>query len=66
MNKTILAAAVVAVFAAAPATAGNYSAPVMDPVLIETEAASSSVNQAEMVAFTLTTLILLTALITAN
>ena len=66
MKNTILAATAVSAFAAAPALAGNMSAPVMDPVVIEAEAASSSANQAEMVAITLTAIILLTALVTAN
>ena len=66
MKKTILAAAAATALAAAPAMAGNYSEPVMEPAIIEAEAVSSSANQAEMVAFTLTALILLTALISAN
>ncbi len=66
MKKTILVAAAATVLAAAPAMAGNYSEPVMEPAVIEAEAASSSANQAEMVAITLTALILLTALVSAN
>jgi hypothetical protein len=66
MNKILLAATVAATMAAAPVAAGNYAAPVMEPAVIEAEAASSSANQAEMVAITLTALIFLTALISAN
>ena len=66
MKKMILAATAAAALATAPAMAGNYSEPVMEPAIIEAEAASSSANQAEMVAISLTALILLTALISAN
>ncbi|WP_138934123.1 hypothetical protein [Roseovarius arcticus] len=66
MKKMILAATAATALAAAPAMAGNYSEPVMEPAIIEAEAVSSSANQAEMVAITLTALIFLTAIISAN
>jgi len=50
----------------APAIAGNVNPPVMEPAVIEAETASSSANQAEMVAISLTALVFITALIAAN
>ncbi len=66
MKKVYLTAIVAATIAAAPASAGNTTAPVMEPAVIEAETASSSANQAEMVALSLTALVFITALISAN
>ena len=66
MKTTILAAIAAASIAAAPAVAGNLSEPIMEPAIIEAEAASSSANETELVMFTLTALIFITAFATAN
>ncbi|HEY9039135.1 MAG TPA: hypothetical protein VIN05_09380 [Roseovarius sp.] len=66
MKKLVLAATAAATLAAAPLSAGNISAPVMEPAVIEAETASSSANQAEIVALTLTALIFVTALAVAH
>ncbi|MEX1234741.1 MAG: hypothetical protein WEB56_07115 [Roseovarius sp.] len=66
MKKIHLAAFLIAAMAAAPAAAGNISEPVMEPAVIEAETASSSKNQAEIVALSLTALVFITALISAN
>ncbi|PVA11604.1 hypothetical protein DC366_01145 [Pelagivirga sediminicola] len=65
MKKFALAATAAITLTAAPLHAGNVQAPVMEPAVIEAETASSSANQAEMVAVTLTALIFVTALVTA-
>ncbi len=66
MKKIHLAAFLIAAMAAAPAAAGNISEPGMEPAVIEAETASSSKNQAEIVALSLTALVFITALISAN
>ncbi|MFX0540253.1 hypothetical protein ACEWPM_000765 [Roseovarius sp. S4756] len=66
MKKIHFAAIAALTIAAAPVAAGNLSEPVMEPAVIEAETASSSANQAEMVALTLTALIFITALVSAN
>ncbi|MFD0858083.1 hypothetical protein [Roseovarius aquimarinus] len=66
MKATFLAAIAAATFAAAPVMAGNLSEPVMEPAVIEAETASSSTNQAEIVALSLTALVFITALVSAN
>ncbi|SEK27324.1 hypothetical protein SAMN05421666_2028 [Roseovarius nanhaiticus] len=66
MKTYCLAAIAAATFAAAPVMAGNLAEPVMEPAIIEAETASSSANQAEIVALSLTALVFLTALISAN
>ncbi|MEI4262422.1 hypothetical protein [Roseovarius sp. D0-M9] len=66
MKKIHLAAFLIAAMAAAPAAAGNISEPVMEPAVIEAETASSSKNQAEIIALSLTALVFITALISAN
>ena len=52
--------------AAAPVTAGNMATPVMEPAVIVADTAGSSANQAEIVTLTLTALVFLTAIISAN
>lgn len=66
MKKLLLAATASATLAAAPLSAGNMAAPVMEPAVIEAETASSSANQAEIVALTLTAIIFVTALAVAH
>jgi len=66
MKKVYFAAIIAATIAAAPVSAGNTTAPIMEPAVIEAETASSSANQAEMVALSLTALVFITALISAN
>ncbi|MFX0544506.1 hypothetical protein ACEWPL_003045 [Roseovarius sp. S1116L3] len=66
MKKIHIAAIAAFTIAAAPVAAGNLSEPVMEPAVIEAETASSSANQAEMVAISLTALIFITALVSAN
>ncbi len=66
MKKLLLAATAAATLAAAPLSAGNTAAPIMEPAVIEAETASSSANQTEIVALTLTALIFVTALAVAH
>lgn len=66
MKKYTLAAAAAACLTAAPLHAGNLSAPVMDEEIVVEDTASSSANQAEVVAISLTALIFVTALVAAN
>ena len=66
MKTFFMAAVAAATIAAAPAAAGNLSEPIMEPAVIEAETASSSANQAEIVALSLTALVFITALISAN
>lgn len=65
MKRIVLAATAAITLTAAPLSAGNTAAPIMEPEVIVTETASSSGNQAEMVALSLTALIFVTALATA-
>lgn len=66
MKKIAFAAIAATSLSAAPLIAGNISEPQMEPEVIQAEAVSSSSNQAEIVALTLTALIFVTALISAN
>lgn len=65
MKKIVLAAVAATTLAAAPVSAGNVAPPVMEPAIIEAETASSSSNQAEIVAGVLTAIVFVTALATA-
>ncbi|SEM71195.1 hypothetical protein SAMN04488077_10774 [Roseovarius tolerans] len=66
MKKIHLAVIVAVTMAAAPVTAGNMAAPVMEPSVIVADTTGSSANQAEIVTLTLTALVFLTAIISAN
>ncbi|MEI4263473.1 hypothetical protein [Roseovarius sp. D0-M9] len=66
MKKIYLAAIAAATIAAAPVSAGNTTAPVMEPAVIEAETASSSANQPEIVALSLTALVFITALLSTH
>lgn len=66
MKKIAFAAIAAASLSTAPLMAGNINEPQMEPEVIQAEAVRSSSNQAEIVALTLTALIFVTALISAN
>ncbi len=66
MKKIALATVAAAMLTAAPLSAGNVAPPIMEPAVIEAETASSSSNQAEIVALSLTALVFITALVASN
>lgn len=66
MKKIAFAVITATAFAGSSLSAGNVEEPVMEEPVIVAETASSSANQAEVVALSLTALVFVTALVAAH